>query len=103
AHMADGPVARQPVDDGALGERVADEAHVPLGMEALTVERDDAAGLLAAMLQGVQTEDGEGRGILMAEDAEDAALLAELVVVKGVRRQFVHCILASLRQAAPGA
>ena len=40
---------------------------------------DDAGGLLAAMLQGVQAERGQGRRVLVAEHAEDAAFLAERV------------------------
>ena len=39
------------------------------------------AGFLAAMLQRVQPERGRGRGIRMAEDAEDAAFVVEMVVV----------------------
>ena len=44
---------------------------------------DDAGGLLAAVLQRVQAEGDEGRRVLDADDAEDAALLAQLVVVEG--------------------
>ena len=64
----------------ALVEVVADEAQAALGVELLAVEGDDAAGFLAAMLQGVQAERGDGRGIGVAEDAEDPAFLAESVV-----------------------
>jgi hypothetical protein len=42
---------------------------------------DDAAGLLPAMLQRVQAERHETRRIRHAEHAEDAAFLAELVVL----------------------
>ena len=44
---------------------------------------DDAGGLLAAVLQRVQAEGDEGRRVLDADDAEDAALLVQLVVVEG--------------------
>ena len=64
----------------ALVEVVADEAQAALGVELLAVEGDDAAGLLAAMLQGVQAERGEGRRVLVAENTEDPAFLAESVV-----------------------
>ena len=37
---------------------------------------------LAAMLERVQAERGQRRRVLMAEDAEDAALLVQLVVVR---------------------
>ena len=45
------------------------------------------AGLLAAVLQGVQAERHEVGRLLHAEDAEDAAFLAQLVVVVGVGGQ----------------
>ena len=61
-------------------EGVADEAHAALGMEALAVERDDAGGFLAAMLQRVQPERGDRGGVRMAEDAEHAALLVQAVL-----------------------
>ena len=64
----------------ALVEVVADEAEAALGVELLAVVGDDAAGFLAAMLEGVQAERGERRRILVAEDAEDAAFLAQPVV-----------------------
>ena len=38
------------------------------------------AGFLAAMLQGVQAERGDGRGFRVPENAEDPAFLAEAVV-----------------------
>jgi hypothetical protein len=50
-------------------------------METVTVEADDAARLLAAMLEGVKAERGEGSGVRMAKDAEDAALFAEAVAI----------------------
>ncbi len=82
ADMADGRHAGQPVDHLAAGEGVADQAEVAFGMEALAVEGDDAGGLLAAMLQRVQAERGDGGGVGMAENAEDAAFLAQPVVVE---------------------
>ncbi len=85
ADVADGAVAGQAVDDLAGGEVVADEAGVALGMEGRAVEGDDAAGFLPAMLKRVQAERGQRRGVLMAEDAEHAALLVQLVVIEGKR------------------
>ena len=58
ADMADRGIAGQAVDDLAAGEGVADEAEPPLGMKSAPVEGDDARSLLAAMLQGVQSERG---------------------------------------------
>jgi hypothetical protein len=49
-------------------------------MEVLTVEGDDAAGFLAAVLQGVQPERSGRAGVGMAEDAEDAALVMEVII-----------------------
>jgi hypothetical protein len=48
-------------------------------MEALAVEADDAGGLLAAVLQRMQPERGDGGGVGMAENAEHAAFLAQAV------------------------
>ena len=82
ADMADRGGAGQAVDHLAAGEVVADEAHAALGVEALAVEGDDAGGLLAAVLERVQAERGDGGGVGMAEDAEHAALLAQPVGVE---------------------
>ena len=79
ADMADRGVAGQALDDLAAGKGVADEAEPAFGVEAGAVERDDAGGLLAAMLQGVQPERGDGGGVGVAEDAEHAAFLAQRV------------------------
>ena len=45
------------------------------------VERDDAGGLLTAMLERMQAQRGDGGGIGMAENAEYAAFLAQAVGV----------------------
>ena len=72
----------------ARGEVVAHVAEAAGGAEAgLGRVGDDAARLLAAVLQRVQAERDEVRGLLHADDAEDAALLAQLVVVEGMRGQ----------------
>ena len=57
----------------ALGEDVGDEALLLPLMEAVTVGGDDAGRLLPAMLQRVQPEVGDVRGLGMAVDADDAA------------------------------
>ena len=51
-------------------------------MEALAVEGDDAGGFLAAMLERVQAERGDGGGVGMAENAEHAAFFAQAVAVE---------------------
>ena len=76
AHMADRDMARQAFDHLAAGEGVADEAEPALAVKAASVEGDDAAGLLAAMLEGVQPERGDRGGIGVSENAEHATLFA---------------------------
>jgi hypothetical protein len=41
----------------------------------------DAGGLLAAMLQGMKAKRGNGGGVRVVENAEDAALLAQPVAI----------------------
>ena len=77
AVVAERDVALEAPDHVGLVEVVADEAEPPLGVEVGAVVGDDAGRLLAAMLQGVQAERGQRRRVLVAEHAEDAALLAE--------------------------
>jgi hypothetical protein len=82
AGVADGHVAGQALDEVGAGEGVADVAHVAFGVEAVAVEGGDAAGLLAAMLQGMQAQGRDGGRVARAEDAEDAAFQAERVVLR---------------------
>ena len=102
ADMADGGSAGQAFDHFAAGKGVADEAEAPLGMKPVAVKGDDAGGFLAAMLQGVQSERGDGGGFGMAENAEHAALLAQRVAfqiqigegeVRAVDRTEVQIVL----------
>ena len=80
ARMADGAGAGQPVDDGRLGEGVADQADMALDVELRAVIGDDAGRFLAAVLQRVQAERDDRRGVLPAENAEHAAFVVEMVV-----------------------
>lgn len=80
--MADRGIAGQALDHLAAGEGVADQAEATFTVEAATVEGDDAGGLLAAVLQGVQAERGDRGGLRVAEDAEHAAFLAERVAIE---------------------
>ena len=83
ADVADGERAGQRLHQRGGGEAVADVAEAAGRGEALGgAVGDDAGGLLAAMLQRVQAEGDEARGVLHADHAEDAALLAQLVVVE---------------------
>ena len=82
ADVADGGVAGKALDHLAAGEGVADEAEPAFTVKSGAVEGDDAGGLLAAMLQGVQSERGDGGGLGVAEDAEHAAFLAQRVALQ---------------------
>src|SRR5664280_2614567 len=88
AHVPDRRGAGQAVDHFPPRERVADQAEAAFGMETLAVETDDAGGFLAAMLERVQAERGDGGGVGMAENAEHAAFFAQPV---GIRIEFGAC------------
>ena len=82
ADVADRERARQRLHQRGGGEVVADVAEAAGGGEAVLGRvGDDPARLLAAMLQCMQAEGDEVGGLLDADDAEDAALLVQLVVV----------------------
>src|SRR5690348_4677545 len=87
ADMADRGMAPELLDHGLLVEAVGDMTHLAMGVETLAVEGDDAGGFLAAMLQGVQAENGVGGGLIDPVNAYNAALFLEMVVVEGVRRE----------------
>src|SRR5690606_38367875 len=79
---ADGRLAWQAVNEVGSGEGVPDVAHMAFGVEPLTVEDRDAAGLLAAMLQGVEAKRGNRRRGRRVVNAEHAAFEAGGVVVR---------------------
>ena len=79
AGVANGGIAFEAVNDGVVGEIIADKAHASLRMEAGAVEGDDAGGFLTAVLQGVQAKRSDGGGLRMAEDAENAAFFPETI------------------------
>ena len=82
ADMADGGRAGQAVDNGLFIEVVADEADAALGVELLAVETDDTGCFLAPVLEGVQAESGQGRGIGVIEDAKNAAFFMQLIAIE---------------------
>src|SRR6202012_5322090 len=85
AVVADGKAALQVLcGRGIAAEHVAHQAHVALGGEMSVVEGDDAAGFLAAMLQGMQAQHRQGAGIGMVENAEYATFLMQRVTVPDV-------------------
>ncbi len=77
ADVADGGRAGEALDHPLGGEVVAHEPVPALRVEGAPVEGDDAGRFLAPVLQGVQAERRDGGGVRVAEDAEDAALLAK--------------------------
>ncbi len=79
AHVAHGLAAGQALDYFALGEGIADQAEPAFGVKAFAVVGDDAGRFLAAMLERVKAERGEGRRVVMADDAEYAAFLAQAI------------------------
>ena len=60
---------------------IADKTHVPLGREALAIECGDAAGFLAAMLQGVKPERSVEAGFVIAVNSKYTAFFARFVIV----------------------
>lgn len=79
--MADGRAAFQAGNHFGLGKDIADQAMFAFGIEALAVTGGDAARFLAAMLEGVHTEDGNGAGVIYAKDAKYPAFKAGAVIV----------------------
>ena len=88
AHMADRQSPREAVDGRGVGEVVADQPLPALRMKPHAVVSDDAGGFLATMLQSMQAKRGNGGGVGMVKNAEDAAFLAQSVAV-GVEVGFV--------------
>jgi hypothetical protein len=72
ADVADGDAPGE-LGELVLREGVLHEAHRAVRVERLAVGRDDAARLLPAVLERVQTEVGHVGRLGMTEDAEDAA------------------------------
>ena len=87
AHVTDARPPGELVHDLVAVEIAGDVAHRPVRMEMLFVEAGDPRCFLAAVLQSVQSKRDEACRIVGAPDAENAALLAQLVVVEGVGRQ----------------
>ena len=74
AGVADGHLADQVVQDVAV-EDLRHQAHALVRAKLPAVGGDDAGALLAAMLQGVEAVVGQLRGVRMAVNAEDAAIM----------------------------
>ena len=77
-HVAHGARSGQP-RERVLVEAVGHVAHRLVGDQPRAVRGGDTGALLPAMLQGVEAEIRQVRGLGVAVDAEDAAFLAKLV------------------------
>ena len=71
---------------------VADQAEAPLGVEMGAVETDDASGLLAAMLEGMQAKRRERCSVRMAENTEHAAFLVQAVLAEPSQGLIVNVV-----------
>ena len=97
AVVADRRGAGQRRDHPRVAEIVADQAQAAMRMEVVAVEADDAGRFLAAVLQRVQAERGHRGGVGHLPDAEDAALLVELVVAREVVADVRHRRRSAMR------
>ena len=85
AHVADGVLAAEALEH-LLVEHLADEAEVLDDRDLAVVGHGDAGALLAAVLQGVQPEEGQARDVVARRvDAEDATAVVETIVVQDAR------------------
>ena len=82
ARVADGRGAGQ-VRDHFRRENLLHVAHGLVHVQVRAVGRGDASRFLPAMLQRVEAEIGQLRGLGMAENAEDAAVIVEVIVRRG--------------------
>jgi len=87
ADVPDRRAAGQPAHDVVAIEIAGDVAHRPVRVEMLAIESGDSRRFLAPMLKGMEAQRDEARRIVGTPDAEDAALLAQLVVVERIGRQ----------------
>ncbi len=77
--MANSEAARKLREDAGLKD-FFDFAHGAMEEQFFAVAGDHAGGFLAAMLQGVEAEVRKIRGFGVAENAENATVVVEMVV-----------------------
>ena len=83
--MADGVLAAEALEH-LLVEHLADQAEVLDDRDLAVVGHGDAGALLAAVLQGVEAEEGQARDVEPRRvDAEDATAVVEMIVVQNAR------------------
>lgn len=89
--MADGKRAGQRFHQALLGEIVAHIAEAVGAVEAVFgIMGDDAAGLLPAVLQGMQPQCDETGGIRHSDHAEHAAFFMQAVGIEGMGKEWLH-------------
>ena len=89
--MADGQLSRQRRHQVGLREIVTDIAEPVGAVEAeVGMVGDDAARFLSAVLQRVQPQGHEVRGIDHADRAKDAALLVQTVRIERMGQERLH-------------
>ena len=81
-------MARQSLHNGFAAKDIADMPWGTVIVKMCPIERHNASRFLSPVLQCMEPERRQRCGIAMAEDAKDAALLVEVVVVKRVGRQL---------------
>src|SRR5436305_10966657 len=85
--MADRGAAGELADNVVAVEIASDVAHRSVRVEMLAVEARDAGAFLAAVLEGVEAKRNEAGSVVDAPNAENPALLAQLIVFEGIGRQ----------------
>src|SRR3954462_7426525 len=73
------------------------QSHALIGIELPSIETDDPGSLLAAVLQGMQAQRRQRRGIAVPQNAKHAALFMQRVVIdiKRVVARMIHRALHS--------
>ena len=82
--MPAGDLTGKLADHIVIVEIASDMAHGPDAVKLLAVPARDSSRFLAAMLKGMQPQRDHGGGAFRAVNTENAALFAQLVIVKGM-------------------
>ena len=89
AHVAHRGRAGQAVNHFAPGESVTDQTETTFRVEAFAIEGDDAGCFLTSVLEGVQTERGDGGRVRVAENAKHPTFFTQAVGV-GIELRISH-------------
>ena len=84
AHVADGQMPRQLIQDGGV-EDLGHQPQAPMHADPGAVAGDDAAGLLAPVLEGVEAEVGDAGRVRVPVNAEDAAVFFGAIILEDER------------------